>query len=214
MNPKPAHIAVAILSAMLILLTGCRAGGTPLIDPTPSPENVTVERAGNSTGARFSFTLEEFTDMLNTALETTNPGDSNVRFSADGWTMLAEYLVDDNGVLYGSYYYVTETVTCTAAAEAESGKLINIGCGCPYEMIFGDDQPYRNPVLIMASLMAVVAGGYNINALDYMYEVFTELLDSRGAVTVGGETLSVDIKEDDTVLFTMTAHVEGREEQI
>lgn len=138
----------------------------------PSPTTITWEESENNLGARYVFTLEEFNDMLNKRCE--NLADSGVAqyFELDRWEKMSETLVDDKGIEYTSYYYATDTLTITAAVENESNKVLNVGCGTAYTEFVNSDADYQYTVMLTSAILAMVAGGYEDDDLEFLYYIF------------------------------------------
>lgn len=202
---KMKKAAAILLGLMIALLSACSAGDTVVLSPL-NPEKTMTEPSDNSLGARFTFTLDEYTELLNRVLVATNPDNEDARLSADQWNTLSDRMVDDNGIAYSSYFYVSSTVTYTAAQENESEKLFNIGIGCPKEILDDSESEYHDSVIVMASLMVVTAGGYNLKELDSIYGLFSRLMQGEEDITIPGLRLSMDIYED-TAIFLLSADV-------
>lgn len=202
LHSKFRKAAALMLVLAVIWLAGC---GNKVVYASPLiPQKTTVESAQNANGARFVFSLEEFTKRFNRTLASLNPGDKKSQLDPQKWETLSEQTVDDNGVNYGSYFYVSDTVTFTAAAESESGLLFNIGCGCPYQAAKDGDNEYHESVILTAALAVVTAGGYGIEDTDRIYGILEDMC--RGDETASAEIpgLSIEIT-DDTALFILSA---------
>lgn len=171
----------------------------------PSPTEKTWERTNNNIGARYIFTLKEFTEKLNKVLKEMN-SEEKVEFDVSNWKKLSEGLTDDNGVLYDSYYYETDTIAYTCAVEKDSKKVMNIGCGCSFEMFTDTEKDYQYSVLVMSSLIACVAGGYSIDNLEFMYNLFLDVTNNETAIYFknGVYLVNYDNKEDSSVLFMIS----------
>ncbi|MBQ4128625.1 MAG: hypothetical protein IJD68_02505 [Ruminococcus sp.] len=138
----------------------------------PSPTSVTWEKSENNLGARYIFTLEEFTDMLNERCEGLGETETTQFFEMDNWKKMSETLVDDNGIEYTSYYYATDALTITAAVENESEKVLNLGCGTAYTEFVNSDADYQYTVMLTSAILAMVAGGYEDDDLEFLYYIF------------------------------------------
>ncbi len=136
----------------------------------PVAKTLTHEESKNNLGARYTFTLKEFNTMLNSASE--NLGSDAQSFDFDNWQIMSDELEDDNGIMYSSYYYPTDTLTITAAVESESGKVMNLGCGATYEEFVEADADYQYTVMLTAAIIAMVAGGYTEDDLEFLYYIF------------------------------------------
>ncbi len=138
----------------------------------PVPTTLTFEESENNLGARYNFTLKEFNTMLNDACENLGTNDIDEFFDYSHWTVMSDNLTDDNGIKYSSYYYATDTLTISAAVENESGKVMNLGCGTSYEEFASADADYQYTVMLTSAIIAMVAGGYTENDLEFLYCIY------------------------------------------
>ncbi len=162
----------------------------------PSPEKVTMEMSKNSFGARYRFTLEEISDVLDDELE-----DMNIPVKKDDWEILSEGLVDDNGVRYSSYCNRKNSIVFTAAAEEKSKKLMNIGCGCKTDQL--NSFAYRTVFVRIAAKIAVCADGYADDALDALMRIFMTLLNGdEDTLSYQGALYIKSVDKETTVLMT------------
>lgn len=184
-------MAAGLLSAVM-LFTGCGNNEEKAADPIP--ENKTIEASNNSFGARYSFTL----DTLSRNLAKKLSGEE-ITFDAGGWEILSTGLVDDNGVAYSSYCRRFGSVTFTAAAEDESGRVMNIGCGCQTDLLEDDD--YRSSFLQLMSLTAACAGGYDDSAQSYLENIFETLLDGDVDTLCYEGSLYIKSVDDNTTVL-------------
>lgn len=138
----------------------------------PSPRTVTWEKSENNLGARYTFTLEEFTTMLNERCE--NLGDSGISqfFEFENWKKMSDTLLDDNGIEYTSYYYSTDALTITAAVENENGKVMNLGCGTSYNEFVNSDAEFQYTIMLTSAILAMTAGDYSDESLEFLYYIF------------------------------------------
>ena len=136
----------------------------------PVAKTLTHESSDNNLGARYNFTLEEFNTMLNEASEKL--GSDAQSFDFDNWQVMSDELEDDNGIVYSSYYYATDTLTITAAVESESQKVMNLGCGTTYEEFVEADADFQYTVMLTSAIIAMVANGYDDSALEFLYYIF------------------------------------------
>lgn len=136
----------------------------------PAPTTLTYEESENNLGARYVFTLEEFNTMLNSACESLGTAEKSFDFS--NWQVMSDNLTDNNGIKYSSYYYSTDTLTITAAVENESGKVMNLGCGTSYDEFANADADYQYTVMLTSAIIAMVAGGYTENDIEFLYCIF------------------------------------------
>lgn len=170
----------------------------------PSPKDVTWEKSDNSLGARYIFTLQDFCKRMQKIVDEL--GAPVVTFKEDDWEILSKDLVDDEGVNYSTYYYSTDSIAFTASIEDKSEKVMNIGCGCSYSMFNDKSEDYQHSVLTMSSLLACVAGGYSIDDINFMFDLFkTVANDGRTFYYKNGVYLvNYETKEDSSVLFMIS----------
>lgn len=178
-----------ILLSLLLLFTvcACKDGNNDKQDGTvsvgeitedlneidyPSPLTTTWEKSENNLGARYSFSLKEFNDMLNKRCKELGNSELKEFFEYDNWQIMSEKLTDENGIEYISYYYSTDVLTITAAVECESNKVMNLGCGTSYEEFVNGDENYQYTVILTSAILAMTAGDYDKNDLEFLYYIF------------------------------------------
>ena len=110
--------------------------------------------------------------MLNERCEGLGETETTQFFEMDNWKKMSETLVDDNGIEYTSYYYATDALTITAAVENESEKVLNLGCGTAYTEFVNSDADYQYTVMLTSAILAMVAGGYEDDDLEFLYYIF------------------------------------------
>lgn len=137
----------------------------------PVPSTLTFEESENNLGARYTFTLEEFNDMLNDACKALGTAEEEF-FDFSNWQVVSSNLTDDNGIKYSSYYYATDTLTISAAVENKSGKVMNLSCGTAYDEFANSDADYQYTVMLTSAIIAMVAGGYTEDDLEFLYCIF------------------------------------------
>lgn len=138
----------------------------------PSPRTVTWEKSENNLGARYTFTLEEFNTMLNERCENLGNSDVSEFFDFKNWEIMADNLVDNNGIEYTSYCYSTDVLTITAAVENKSEKVMNLGCGTSYNDFVSSDAEYQHTVMLTSAIIAMTAGDYSDENLEFLYCIF------------------------------------------
>ena len=138
----------------------------------PSPRSVTWEKSENNLGARYTFTLEEFTKMLNDRCEKLGESGVSQFFEFENWEKMSDTLLDDTGIEYTSYYYSTDVLTLTAAVENESGKVMNLGCGTSYNDFVNGDAEFQYTVMLTSAILAMTAGDYSDESLELLYYIF------------------------------------------
>lgn len=138
----------------------------------PVPVTLTYEESENNLGARYTFTLKEFNNMLNSACKNLGTSEVEEFFDFSNWCVMSDNLTDDNGIKYSSYYYATDTLTISAAVENESGKVMNLGCGTSYEDFAKAQADYQYTVMLTSAIIAMVAGGYTEKDLEFLYCIY------------------------------------------
>lgn len=196
-NKRSRWGTAALTAAIALLLCACGAAGN-----TPSPERTTTEDSDNSFGARWSFTLDEFSEAAAEELEN-----ADVRLSDDKWETINAGLIDDNGVTYSSFCRHAEQITFIAAVEDDSNKVMNIGCGCETELL--EDEAFRSKLIDVAAITALNAGGYAGETKAYFISAFTTLLDSDDDTLYHGDQLFIKSVDNKTTVL-MTAPCSGK----
>lgn len=170
-------------------------------------ETNTLEDSDSTTGKRYIFSLYELTDMLNEAF--ISMGDEEHLFDYTNWQDLGGELFDDNEVEYNTYYYKTESVTYTAAVETVSQKVMNVGVGCSYAMFQEKDKDYQYSVMVMASLLSCICGGYNIDDMGFFYSLFSEAASYTNGIYYDNQVFYVNVDQvestESSVLFLVGA---------
>lgn len=182
-------------------------------DPYPAPVEKTWESSDNALGARYIFDLEELCKRLQKSVKEM--GVSISSFNYDDWKILSENLVDDNGVEYSTYYYSTDKLAFTAAVENRSKKVMNVGCGCSYDMFTDEEEDYQYSVLTMTSLIACTAGGYSIDDIDFMYSLIVDVTKNTSSIYFNNNIYLVkyDENENESVLFMISAISETKSKE-
>ncbi len=170
------------------------------IDATyyPQPKTDVIADSSNSMGASFDYTLEQFTEMLNSSYKQFlgDKSEKNTYFYYDKWTLMSGHLTDDNGVEYSSYYYDFSDVTLTVAVETKSQKVMNIGCGCTYSDFESDVDDYQFTYLIMSAMVCAVGTGYDINDMGFVYYIFLDAINSDVAFYYENAVYAVKYQQD------------------
>ena len=197
MNKKTQIFRLTVVLIMLfaLILTGCQSDETQSKKKSPTPSEKTIERSENSFGARYNYTLGEISNAI-----AEDAGSMNLELKNADWKTISAGLVDDNGVNYSSYCNREGKVTFTAAVEDESGKVMNIGCGCQTSQL--DNTAYRSSFVRLAATIAVNAGGYDKNDLGYFMLLFKALLnDSNDTLYYEGSLYFKSVDNETTVLM-------------
>ena len=191
MNNKNIRAAFAATVLVVATLLGACGKNTDY----PPPIRSTIEESENSFGARYNFTLEEFTENIEEDMAQLD-----VALSVDGWKIINQGLIDDNGVKYSSYYNRAGDITFTAAVEDECGKVMNIGCGCESARL--ENKSFYNRFEKITSVTAQHAGGFSKSDLDFVMALFQMLIDSKENELYYEKTLYIkSIDSSTTVLM-------------
>lgn len=197
MNRHKFRVIAALLSAVMLMLCACQSAPPEEENKPPTPISNTIESSDNSYGACYKFTLGSITKEMVGDFESLN-----LHLDISNWETLSTGLVDDNGVRYSSYCNHVGAVTVTAAVEIESGKLMNIGCGCQTKQL--SDKAFKRNFLRLAALIAVHAGGYSKDDLDYFIGIYKTLVDGDDDTLRYESSLYIESVDDSTtVLMTM-----------
>ena len=196
-----------LLAVSMLILCGC--GSNVTYANLPKAARVNVESSKNEVGARFVFTLEEYTERLNATLKELG-ADERAQFEPDSWNILSDHAEDDHGVQYKTYFYASSTLTYTAAVEADSKKVFNLGCGCPAEVIDDPENEYHDATVWMAAVMTIVAGGYRIGDLDRLYGYFDDLTEDGETKLLDGVEIRLE-RNEDTAVYLITADLDNEE---
>lgn len=163
-------LTIALITAISLLLGACQESETKVEKTAPEPSKKTIERSENSFGARYNFTLGQISREIAPDAEKIG-----IELNNGDWEVLSDGLVDDNGVKYTSYCNKKGKVTFTAAVENESGKVMNIGCGCDTKQL--SNAAYRSSFIRLSALIAIHAGGYNSDDLSFFMIFFKTLIE-------------------------------------
>lgn len=209
---KPLKIIAAIFALLFIAASFTSCGEDPSVLHYPS--RVTAEEAENSAGMRFVISFGELDELMEDMI--IRLGRKGIELTEDGeWKILTEGLVDDNGVGYTSYVKQAKDAVLTAAVEDESGKLINVGCGCSSDVL--TDERKENFVTLTAALAACV-GGYEWKDVDFLKKLTEEcLVEKDSALYYDGMSFTRSEDEESTVLILSPSSLETameREERI
>ena len=184
--------------AVLLIITAFFSGCSEDKQNTKLPElsKNTIEASPNSFGARYRFTLADFTQEIAGDME-----DMNLSPFPKTWETLSVGLVDDNGVKYTSFCSRVKGITFTAAVENDSGKVMNIGCGCRSDKL--EDDVFREKFIRLAATLAEHAGGFEEEELDGLTGIFMMLMNGEEDTLYYERTLYIkSIDEETTVLMT------------
>ena len=191
------------MAAAMVALAACGSGDNGESAYRPKPSEVTVEDSSNSMGKRFCFTLDGLSVRINNTvaavIEESDDGDISL---LGEWEILADGLVDNNGVKYTSYKCIVKTWTLTAAVEDVSKKVMNIGCGCSAESL--KETNYCDNFLTYAAILAKSAGGFENGDVPFLKGLLYELYYGKDS-EVYYETMTYSLsKNDETVVVIIS----------
>lgn len=143
----------------------------------PITENYNFVESKNLTELRFDMTLWEYTTRFNN-MNSDKEGSMQLGISMSDWVLLEEGNVDESGVEYDSYYFNSGKVVLTATVETKSQQIMNLGCGTTVEQ-FKSSTKTQSDIMTVCGIMCAVAGGYNIESVDFFSNLFLDTFDSR-----------------------------------
>ena len=143
----------------------------------PTTENYNFVESKNLTELRFDMTLWEYTTRFNN-INSDKEGSMQLGISMSDWELLEEGNVDESGVEYDSYYFNSGKVVLTATVETKSQQIMNLGCGTTVEQ-FKSSPETQSDIMTVCGIMCAVAGGYNIESVDFFSNLFLDTFDSR-----------------------------------
>ena len=174
-----------------------KPSGISIEDNTlPIAEESRAEESPNVNGMRFNLTLYDFTSRYNT--EKRLVGDTDLIIMGN-WRENGGVTTDNNGVKMQYYYYDDYKVNITATIEADSEKLVNVGCGTTMSYFMSQDGEQNNSekVLQKAALMALAACGYENDKIDVLQDIFYKIsTEADDSLYYDGFVFSLSTKED------------------
>ncbi len=184
----------------------------------PLPNNQNWEPSNNATGARFNFTLEEYTNRFNTMYNSLGGDLEQLDFSL--WQVTNENQVDENGIVYDSYYYASDGLVLTATVEKDSKKIMNLGCGTTVALFVDDQETQHQTVILgMTGVMACVAGDYPVDDVTFFGDLFVSCIsNTNNSFWYNNCIYLVNIEEgetdeDSTVLFRIVPATDNIEKE-
>lgn len=184
----------------------------------PVPNNQNWEPSDNATGARFNFTLEEYTTKFNAMYNSLGGELEELDFNL--WQITSQNQVDENGIVYDNYYYANDGVVLTATVEKESNKLMNLGCGTTVSIFVDDNKSQQQTVILgMAGVMACVAGDYPVGDVTFFGDLFVNCIsNNNNSFWYNNCIYLVNIEEgetddDSTVLFRIVPATDNIESE-
>lgn len=197
-------LTAVFLAALAISFSGCSSGKN--LDLYPVEKETRAEESSNTLGARFTFTLKQFTELMNENLKAMSPNADTAQLDFDRWRMLTDQMKDDNQVALSTFGYQMGEVTLEAAIEDDNEKMINVACSCPFDDFYDEEKDLKDPVLTYAALTAVVAGGYEQTAIDFFFELYSKMLDEgKHALYFHNMVCGAAQDSQNTVMFFVNA---------
>lgn len=184
----------------------------------PIPDNQNWEPSDNATGARFNFNLKQYTDNFNVMYSKL--GGSAEQLDYGLWQKTSENQVDENGIVYDSYYYASDGLVLTATVEKESDKIMNLGCGTTVSLFVDTTETQHQTVILgMTGVMACVAGGYPVDDVTFFGDLFVNCIsNNNNSFWYNNCIYLVNIEEgstddDSTVLFRLVPATDSIEKE-
>ncbi len=130
-----------------------------------------VEESTNVNGMRYNLTLEQFSLKYNEMLKEMG---NLEMINGKGWQKKGEETTDLKGTKIQYYFYDARKINFTATVEVESNKIMNLGLGTTMSNFVSieDDKNYSDIVLMKCAVMAAAAGGYPIDKVNVLQDVF------------------------------------------
>jgi len=190
--------AAAILLSALALCS-CAETAPQSSETAYEPTQSSWEAADNCNGMRFTFSLRKLSDRVNGIMKDNSRADEGgqTELLLGEWEVLSGGLVDDKGVKYTSYYQKVGIFSLTAAAEDESGKVINLACGCNSKLL--EDEDIKSTYLLLAAVLTQSAAGSGDDELSTIKDVFEQLLGGGDDELYHDGILFTRLKDDDSI---------------
>ncbi len=164
----------------------------------PALNENSIEPSQNVNGMRFTMTIDDFTESYNEFKREKGERDLLIK---DKWKQKDGVTRDNNGVEIKYFYYDDDDANFTATVEADSEKLLNIGCGTTMSTFMSQDENGSNSdkILYKAAFMARTVCRFPIGSegvmQDIFYRITTENIDS---MWYQGFIFSLSTQEDKT----------------
>lgn len=200
-------IIISLLIISTVLLCGCTDNNKSLVVEQPEKiatgdqifsaknENA-VEESDNVNGMRFTLTLPEFTEKYNEIARRT---DGILAINKEKWKVKGEIDTDSNGVEIRYYYYNESDTNFTVTVEAQTGKIMNIGCGTTMSNFVAQDEYASNSdaILKKSAIMAAAICQFPTDSLDVLQDIFYRTtLDSNSSFWYQGFIFSLSTQEN------------------
>lgn len=175
-------IILCLIAAAMLITCGCSQNNSGI--SIEQPEKIStgdqiysaknekaVEESNNVNGMRFTLSLSQFTEKYN---EIARQTDGVWAIDKSKWRVNGEETTDSNGVKIRYYYYDETDTSFTATVEADTGKLLNIGCGTTMANFVEQTDGTDNSDIILkkCAVMATAACQFPTESLDVMQDIF------------------------------------------
>lgn len=200
-------LLVSLLIISTVLLCGCNDNKNSI--EVEQPEKIAtgdqifsaknenaVEESDNVNGMRFTLTLPEFTEKYNEIARRT---DGILAINKEKWKVKGEIDTDSNGVEIRYYYYNESDTNFTVTVEAQTGKIMNIGCGTTMSNFVAQDEYASNSdaILKKSAIMAAAICQFPTDSLDVLQDIFYRTtLDSNSSFWYQGFIFSLSTQEN------------------
>jgi len=180
-------IAIILSVLFVFSLSACRKKREEKPAPTKAPSSTqdkiesiaypvpvfdNSEHSSSILGARYNFTLEEFTELLNLACVEVLGNTTEALFDYSLWELVSDSVVDESGMEYMSYCYDFDMVKITAAVEKDSNKVMSVSCGASYEQFQNNDATFEQDVIFTSAVVAMAANGYHKDDVEFLFYIF------------------------------------------
>ena len=200
-------LLISLLIISTVLLCGCTDNNNSL--DVEQPEKIAtgdqifsaknenaVEESDNVNGMRFTLTLPEFTEKYNEIARST---DGILAINREKWKVNGDVKTDSNGVEIRYYYYDETDTNFTATVEAQTGKIMNIGCGTTMSNFVVQDENSSNSdkILKKSAIMAAAVCQFPTDSLDVLQDIFySTTFDSSNSFWYQGFIFTLSTQEN------------------
>lgn len=157
----------------------------------PAPKENTIVDSDNNLGKSYDFTLKEFTDKFNSFYEELS-GDKDL-LNYNNWEKGLEEKQKETGILYTSYIYETDRLGITVIVQ--ENKVSNIGFGTILASL--DEENTLGTTVHMSAIMAVVAGGYSKDDVEFFYTLYNNLIHEKTAYWYKNSIYTCSLNEEE-----------------
>lgn len=155
-----------------------------------------IEESPNVNGMRYNLTLEQFSLKYNEMLKEMG---SLEMINGKGWQKNGEATTDLNGTQIQYYYYDAMKINFTATVEVQTNKIMNIGLGTTMSnyVSIENGKSYSDTVLMKSAVMAAAAGGYTIDMVNVLQDVFYKTtFEKNDEIWYDGSVYCLSTSED------------------